>query len=133
LLDGCTCHFSAKITEEAEKNGIIIKLIPPHSSDQCQALDVSMLGLFKNRKMRTRLSIPNLDKQSEEIIKTLTAWQTVATPMNITKTFDRVGIKKMLNGGNIEIVIDRSHTVKVRHWQDDTKEVSEGDEEEPFK
>jgi hypothetical protein len=38
----------------------------------------------------------------------------------------------MLNGGNIEIVIDSSHAVKVRHWQDDTKEVSEGEEEEPI-
>jgi hypothetical protein len=91
LLDGCSCHCSEQTSEQCASHGVIVIMLPPHSSDQTQALDVGMFAIHK--AVMRRVFAPNwLSNQSKQIYRMLGAWQAVSTPPNIISAFKQVGI-----------------------------------------
>ena len=47
LLDGHSSHFEPATIEFAKENDIIIFVLPPHTTHECQPLDLSFLGALK--------------------------------------------------------------------------------------
>ncbi len=49
LLDGHSSHFKPTSIEYAKKKGVVIFCLPPHTTHECQPLDVSLFGSLKAR------------------------------------------------------------------------------------
>ena len=41
LLDGHSSHFQPKTIELAQEKGVVVFCLPPHTTNECQPLDVS--------------------------------------------------------------------------------------------
>jgi hypothetical protein len=91
LLDGCFCHCSDETMNQCTSHGVLVIILPPHSSYQIQALDVGVLAIHK--AVMKRVFTPNwLSNQSKQIYRMLGGWYAVATPPNIVSAFKQVGI-----------------------------------------
>jgi hypothetical protein len=91
ILDGCSCHTTDYFEDECLNENIVPIFLAPHSSDQCQPLDLLIFSLQKLFIQRIR---PAKDSttQTKEIIKILDSWQQATTPSNITASFKRAGL-----------------------------------------
>ena len=47
LLDGHSSHFEPQSIEFAKENGVVIFRLPPHTTHECQLLDVGLFGPLK--------------------------------------------------------------------------------------
>ena len=47
IMDGLGAHYSQTFIEECNLNGVYIIFLPPHTSDQCQPLDLVTFALLK--------------------------------------------------------------------------------------
>lgn len=47
LLDGHSSHFEPKTIQFAKDNDVVIFVLPPHTTHECQPLDVSFFGALK--------------------------------------------------------------------------------------
>jgi hypothetical protein len=55
LLDECSCHSCDVFLDECTGHWIVLHLLPAHSSDQTQPLDLGIFGLQKSEAKRLRL------------------------------------------------------------------------------
>ena len=91
LLDGCTCHYTREVMQNAIKNKIIIAIIPPHTSHLIQCLDVGVFGVHK-RAMSMYSNDDDVTYQTNQNLKNYNCWQKVTTNSNIISAFEAVGI-----------------------------------------
>jgi hypothetical protein len=91
IMDNCTSHSGDDFEEMCTENGIIPILIPPHSSNQLQMLDLSIFGVTKRYIARAnRLEKVNI--QTNHIHTVLQGFYSAATPANIVASFLNWGI-----------------------------------------
>ena len=92
LLDGHSSHFEPNTIEHAREKGVVIFCLPPHTTHECQPLDVSLFGAFKThwREQCHRF----YQKNPGKVISKLNfcsvfrqAWLTSVTPSNICGGF----------------------------------------------
>ena len=99
------------------ENGVIPLPLPPHSSDQCQPLD---LGIFHVQKLRSsRMSVDKtLSTQTQQIIRMIDSFRQATTISNVISAFRVAGIKNTYDRRTNMLVprVDRSEAIKVRHW-----------------
>jgi hypothetical protein len=91
ILDGCSVHYSEFFEDELLHAGIIPIYLTPHSSDQCQPLDLLVFALHKQFIHRIKIRAP-LSVLSKQIIKILDGWVQATTPNNVISSFRRAGI-----------------------------------------
>jgi hypothetical protein len=91
ILDGMSAHDSDWFFCACDDAGVVPIFLPPHSSDQTQALD---LGIFGIQKMAMgRIHPPEwLTPQTQILMKILGAWQAVTTPPNVVSAFSQMGL-----------------------------------------
>jgi hypothetical protein len=113
ILDGCVCHHSPHVEQLCETYFINIIYLPAHSSNQTQALDLSIFGLTKSTLNRiNRLDSVNI--QSSHIAAVLSAFQSSATIPNIVKAFSNAGITIVKNDDPVLPIICKIDPVKMR-------------------
>jgi len=97
LLDGHSSHFEPTTIEYAKNNGIVIFCIPPHTTHECQPLDISF---FRSLKTHWQQSCHEFYQSNPgQVISKLNfcrvfkpAWLNAVNPSNITGGFKRAGV-----------------------------------------
>jgi hypothetical protein len=91
ILDGCTSHESDWCLVEGLAHQLILHVLPPHSSENKQALGLGLLRITTQALTKVQ---PDSEKseQSNQLIRMLSAWYVVATPRNIVGSFPQSGI-----------------------------------------
>jgi hypothetical protein len=117
ILDGFAGHDSEPVQEAFLYYGIHPLVIPPHSSDQVQALDLGMFAIMKAESARIYAHI-DFNAQTKKLVKMVSGWQKATTTVNIIKAFRRAGIIAVWNPEVNALVcrIDRAAASEVRHW-----------------
>ena len=109
------------VTECQEEQNIIIKPIPPHTSDQIQPLD---LGIFGNLKHYVRSFSPprELNKQTQKVIQIYDAYRTATSPKNVVGAFRVSGIISIYNEEVDCLMVDvnTEYARHVRHFQQES-------------
>jgi hypothetical protein len=98
LLDGCRCHAVDGIRDEFEQNKIVLLLLPPHTSDQIQALDLGIFGVFKLYSQK-QLNMQTYERQTAQVIKMCDAWQRATIPRNVVNAFRAAGLVPVTGEG----------------------------------
>ena len=100
---------------------MICKLIPPHTSDQLQPLD---LGIFADQKRwQSNVSVDQeLNRQTKQIIKICDSYRMATTPKNVVSAFRKGGLVTWLDEESLTLMVrvDRSFATAVRE-DDDTR------------
>jgi hypothetical protein len=91
MLDGCTAHSSPRVNQLCEANNVKLFPLPPHSSNQLQALDLSLFGVTKRLMARVN-RMETVNVQSKHIAQVVCAFLSAATPLNIVASFRNAGI-----------------------------------------
>jgi hypothetical protein len=86
IPDGFAGHLSYVVEERCLFQGVMLIVIPPHTSDQVQPLDLALFAVLKLERDRVHPLI-NLNTQTVKILKILCGFQNVSTPLNIIKAF----------------------------------------------
>jgi hypothetical protein len=91
IRDGFAGHLSDAVEEQCLCYGVALIVIPPHTSDQVQPLD---LGLFTLHKLESHhiQAHTNLSTQTAKILQILCGFQKASTPLNVMKAFRRAGV-----------------------------------------
>ena len=117
IIDGFGPHDCDWFLDTCTKNGVIPLPLPPHSSDQCQPLD---LGIFHVQKLKSsRMSVDkNLSTQTQQIIKMIDLFKQATTISNVISAFRAAGIKSTYDSETNMLIpkVDRTAATKVRHW-----------------
>jgi hypothetical protein len=117
IMDSYTCHKSDAFEELCTIHGIHVIILPPHSSDQTQPLDLSIFGLQK-RELATIHPRNDLNPQTYQLVWIMCALQKAATPPNVVGAFKRAGICSLVDPFTREriVQIQRGCADKVRLW-----------------
>ena len=97
IMDGFKGHSKAfeEIKDVFDSHNVKVIFIPPHSSDQCQPLDLLGFNLLKLIKNKSYISFEDgTSEQSREIIRIMNALESVSTSALITKAWHAAGIFK---------------------------------------
>ena len=114
IMDNCHCHKSARVLESLERAGVECVFLPAHSSDQTQALDVGLFGNMKSAQ--SRIHPPSdMTRQSQQIIRMISAFQASCHPLAITSAFRRAGISCFLKENLVYCEVTRHTAACVRN------------------
>ena len=97
ILDNHQSHISIEAITFAKENGIVLLMIPPHTSNKLQPLDLTVFGLFKTFVSQGindwMISNPGKTTSIYDLPYICsTAWDRAATPVNIKSGFLSSGI-----------------------------------------
>jgi hypothetical protein len=136
ILDGCSCHKSDEFWDACNHHGIIPVLLPPHSSDQLQPLDLGIFALQKAEATRMRPG-QGLNPQTVQVLKILGGYGRATCPNIVISAFQRGGIETYLRDvysgpndsgsylGFVKTVrINREKATKVRQYDIPGKRVN---------
>lgn len=117
ILDGFGPHDCDAFLDECSYKGIIVLPLPPHSSDQCQPLDLGIFHVQKGRMQRLYID-PKLSPQTQQLIKMLDSLKQVCITSNVVNAFKCTGIKSKYDKEKQMFFpyFDRSSASKVRHF-----------------
>ena len=121
IMDNCHCHKSERVLECLEHAGVETVFLPAHSSDQTQALDVGLFGNMKSAQARIHPPA-EMTRQSQQIIRMISAFIASCHPLAITGAFRRAGISGFIKDGRVYCEVTRHTASCVRNapqeWQD---------------
>jgi hypothetical protein len=130
ILGGCTSHESDWCLDEPVTQELIVHVLPPHSSDNKQALDLGLLGITKQALTKVRPD-PEKSAQSNQLIRMLSAWYVAATPKNIVRSFrgSRIVVRRQDDRGCLlaEVVPEEADQAQELHLHE--HEADETDDE----
>jgi hypothetical protein len=86
MLDGCTCHSLTGLESKLKQNNISLIVIPPHSSNQTQRLDLGVFAAVKRYYMHA-LTVRTVSAQGSQVIRMFDAWIHGSIPRAIVNTF----------------------------------------------
>jgi hypothetical protein len=84
ILVGCFCHSSDGTLDACPRHAIAFHLVPAHSSDQTQRLDVGVVRFPKSEAGRLHLP-ENLNPKTVRIVKILAGLHKAATRDNVIR------------------------------------------------
>ena len=97
LLDGHSSHFEPKSIEFARENNIIIFCLPPHTTHECQPLDVGLFGPLKkywreecHKFYQGNASLLITKLNFNRVFRT--AWMKAVSPSNVSGGFRKSGV-----------------------------------------
>ena len=117
LLDGHSSHFEPQSIQFAKDNGVVIFCLPPHTTYECQPLDVGLFGplkrhwqqechrFYQNNPTRviSKLNFNTVFRQ---------AWYKAVLPANIANEFKKAGVYPF-NRDAVKVVdYDVQHTAE---------------------
>ena len=97
LLDGHSSHFEPQSIEFARQNDIVIFCLPPHTTHECQPLDVGLFGPLKkywqqecHRFYQNHLNIVITKLNFNRVFRV--AWLQAVSPSNLCGGFRKAGV-----------------------------------------
>ena len=116
MLDGLKQHFCDYFEDECYAFNVDLAVIPPHTSDQIQPLDLLLFAIAKKNVSRIH---PNkeLSSQSQDILKVFSGMQSASTVINIVNSFRLAGVTVQYNGKELIAQVDIKEAKRVRHYQ----------------
>ena len=97
LLDGHSSHFEPQCIQFAKDNEIIIFCLPPHTTHECQPLDVGLFGPLKRHWQQACHSF--YQKNTTQVISKYNfcqvfkdAWLNAVVPANVCAGFKKAGV-----------------------------------------
>jgi hypothetical protein len=122
ILDGFSRHLTHRVEERCLFDGIELLIVPAHTSDQVQPLDLGSFAIHKMESRRVRLHL-NLNDQTSKLIKMICGFQKAATGTNIICAFRKAGISSRWDMERQELVcfVNRQSASNVRHWTESKK------------
>ena len=97
MYDGHATHITASVIEKAREAGVILFVLPPHTSHLLQPLDVGVFGPFKNKLYQAIHRF--LAREPERVVTKHDLNPLIAdaldkslTPKNLTSAFKKTGI-----------------------------------------
>jgi hypothetical protein len=113
LMDGLGAHHTGRFAGKCAREGIEPVFLVPHSSDQCQPLDLVTFGLLKQAFSRSRFnSLEN--PQSNRIVRMLGAFYAASAPHQNISAFRAVGLCPYERGGGVYLRVVRGMARGVR-------------------
>jgi hypothetical protein len=103
ILDRCACHTSDWFLDEALALRVELHFLPPHSPDKTQPFDLGLFGLIKRALTKVRPD-PNKSCQSNQLLRMLAVWFSVAMPKHIVGSFVRAGIVRWWDTGKEQLM-----------------------------
>jgi hypothetical protein len=116
ILDGLGCHHNHEFLEECEERNIYVLFLVPHSSDQCQPLDLVTFSLLK--RYFTQFAFDSLPTaQSNKIIKMMGAWYQATAPHQVISAWLSMGVVPYRGvDGQKYASVQREKARRVRGW-----------------
>lgn len=118
IMDGFGCHQTDEFLELAAEENIVCKLIPPHTSDQLQPLD---LGVFGNQKRwQGNITVDtDLNRQTKQVIKIYDSYRMATTPKNVIGAFRKGGLVPWFDPTTMTLMlrVDRRCATAVREME----------------
>ena len=97
LLDGHSSHFEPQCIQLAKDNDVIVFCLPPHTTHECQPLDVGLFGPLKRHWQQACHSF--YQKNATQIISKYNfnqvfkdAWLNAVVPANVCAGFRKAGV-----------------------------------------
>lgn len=97
LLDGHSSHFEPQCIQLAKDNDIIVFCLPPHTTHECQPLDVGLFGPLKRHWQQACHSF--YQKNATQVISKYNfnqvfkdAWLNAVVPANVCAGFRKAGV-----------------------------------------
>lgn len=117
ILDGLLQHHLVLDDVNEVRNNIIIRFIPPHSSDQVQMLDLGVFG-YQKRISKFKVKPPSeCSAQSKKIIKMVTGIYRSTDPLTTASSFRQAGIIYEYSKNGIQTAkVFRGCARGVRHY-----------------
>ena len=117
IIDGFGPHDCDWFLDSCTENGVIPLPLPPHSSDQCQPLDLGIFHLQKSKSSRMTVD-KSLSAQTQQIIRMIDSFKQATTISNVISAFRVAGIKSTYDSKRNMLIpkVDRTEAIKVRHW-----------------
>lgn len=91
LMDGASVHNSDWFDELCFEHGIFIVILPAHSTEITQLLDLVIFSVAKALIRRIHIE-EELNKQTQQIIKMINSYHQACTISNILSAFQAAGI-----------------------------------------
>ena len=123
IMDNLIAHTNVinklELNSYPNKLNLQVKWIPPHSSDQTQALDLGLFGIQKQIAQNLKNS-KELSKFNNRLSKALQSLHQASTKKNIVSAFNSAGITRLPGesaDSPIIIQVDRRKARAVRHFK----------------
>ena len=114
IADGCTAHSTPYFNQVLQDLGLKLFLLPPHSSNQLQVLDLGVFAIHKS--LIRRLKLEEVENESEIvqiIVKIMNSWISCCTPTNIQSAWRAMGAIYELEGAAVRIKFSYDFAVKL--------------------
>jgi hypothetical protein len=115
LIDGLGAHHTESFIEEASNRNITCLFFVPHTSDQCQPLDLVTFSLHKRFFSQMRFEHMKT-AQSNKVIKILGSWFQATAPHHNVSAFMAMGLMPYRTQEGIFLKVDRTKATKVRDY-----------------
>lgn len=114
IMDGLSAHYSHAFLEECKNQNVKVMFLVPHSSDQCQPLDLVIFSLLKRFYSRSTFD-KTFSKQTQQVIKMLGAWYQSTAPHLIQSAFRAAGLENILIDNTIYWYVSLKNATKLRN------------------
>lgn len=117
ILDGLKAHHLVLDKVNEQTNNIIIRFMPPHTSDQVQMLDLGVFG-YQKRISKYKVKPTNeFSNQSKQIIKIVSGIYRSTDPFITASSFRQAGVMlEYLKNGTQQVRVYRGCARGVRHY-----------------
>ena len=127
ILDGLGSHYSDTFLEACNIYNVYVLFLVPHTSDQCQPLDLVTFSLLK--RAYSKMTFDKFaSKQSNQVIKMLGAWYQATAPHLIISAFVASGMNPYLNNNQIYWNVDLRKASQLRLLRSTQREINIIDE-----
>jgi hypothetical protein len=126
IMGGLTCHQSDGLGDGCLDSGVCVGSLPAHSSDQLQPCDLGTFAAMKSSMSRVR-PMPDMTRQSRQIVKTLGALQATSIPPTVIHAFAQAGIRARYSSEHrcLTCVADPSTARCVRRSEQDAEDTAD--------
>jgi hypothetical protein len=111
IMDSCTAHAGDDFHALCVESGVELVLIPPHSSNQLQMLDLCVFGVTKRLIARTN-KLEKCNVQTAHIVSILNGFNAAACPYTIGASFKNAGISLIMDDARTLRCQIRPHTAR---------------------
>jgi hypothetical protein len=101
IMDNCSAHHGRIFDELCQQHNIVPIMLPPHSSNQLQPLDLSTFGATKKNIHSVNTS-DKLNIQTKHIVRVLVGFLRAVVPPNVIMTFRNAGISIELDPDSLQ-------------------------------
>jgi hypothetical protein len=91
IMDNCTAHTGPEVDGAWTSHGVVVCLLPRHSSNQLQPLDPSTFGIF-NRHIARINQLETVNVQSGHTAHVASSFMSAASSLNVVGTLLNAGI-----------------------------------------